>query len=346
MLPAMSSPHRAARPRRAGSGMILLLVLALLVTGGVWVYQWSTEASGPQSPVMLTVPEGATTSDVAERLERAGVIRASWAFGFAARLRGLSEDLQAGRYQLTTNMPVGDVLDALEEGPIVEEVVTVTFPEGLELRDVAEHVDDEMGLSANLFQKRATSGRFSLPPYLPDGTDTLEGFLFPKTYDFPADAPVDDVILRLLVQFEEEVAKLPWDRAEDLGLTPYEVVIVASMIEREARIPGDRAKVSAVIHNRLAAGMRLQIDATVQYAIPGPNRLLTFEDYEYESPYNTYLNDGLPPTPVASPGLAALRAALEPADADYLFYFVVDEETGAHRFYESEEAFCADAPGC
>lgn len=326
--------------------MILLLLLALLVTGGMWVYQWSTEAAGPQSPVLVTVPKGATTSDVADILEQADVIRASWAFGFAARLRGLSEDLQAGRYRLATNMPVGDVLDALEQGPIVEKVVTVTFPEGLELTEMAQHVGEEMGLSTELFEKRATSGRYSLPPYLPDGTETLEGFLFPKTYDFPADATVDDVILRLLAQFEAEAAKLPWDRAEELGLTPYEVVIVASMIEREARIPGDRGKVSAVIYNRLDAGMRLQIDATVQYAIPGPNRLLTFDDYEYQSPYNTYLNDGLPPTPVANPGLASLRAALNPDDVDYLYYLVVDEETGAHEFFESEEEFCQVAPGC
>jgi UPF0755 protein len=326
--------------------MVLVLVIVLLVTGGVWVYQWASEGSGPQKPVQVVVPKGATTSDVAEILEGAGVIRAGWAFSFAARLRGLGEDLQAGRYRLSTNMSVGDVLDVLEEGPVPQKVVTVTFPEGLELRELASEVQANLGLSAEEFVRQATDGSYALPPYLPEGTETLEGFLFPKTYEFEPDVRVDDVIERLLAQFETEAEKLPWENADELGLTPYEVVIVASLIEREARVAGDRTKVSAVIHNRLAEGMRLQIDATVQYAIPGPNRTLTFDDYEYPSPYNTYLHDGLPPTPVANPGLAALRAALDPADEGYLYYFVVDEETGAHRFYESEAEFCADAPGC
>jgi UPF0755 protein len=346
MLPAMAR-HRSPAPRRAGrSWLIFLLLVLLLATAAIGGYRWATDASGPTRPVALQIPKGATAAEVADILEGAEVIRSGLAFRIAARVRGLTADIQAGRYELTTNMTVTEVLEALEAGPLVEEVVSVTFPEGLELREVAQVAAEDLGISAKEFVRQAAAGRYSLPPYLPGETETVEGFLFPKTYDFALDATAGQVIARLLGQFETEVRGLPWGRAEELGLTPYEVVIVASMIEREARVPGDRAKVSAVIHNRLAEGMLLQIDATVQYALPGENRTLTFDDLEYESPYNTYLHEGLPPTPVASPGLASLRAALNPADEAFLYYFVIDEETGAHRFYETEESFCADAPGC
>jgi UPF0755 protein len=346
MLPAMAR-HREPAPRRAGrSSLILFLLVLLLATGAIGAYRWATDASGPTRPVALQIPKGATAAQVADILEGSEVIRSGLAFRIAARLRGLTADIQAGRYELTTNMSVTEVLDALEKGPLVEDVVSVTFPEGLELPEVAQIASEDLRIAVEDFVREATGGRYSLPPYLPEETETVEGFLFPKTYDFAMDSSPGQVIARLLGQFETEVRALPWGRAKEIGLTPYEVVIVASMIEREARIPGDRAKVSAVIHNRLAEGMMLQIDATVQYALPGENRTLTFDDLEYESPYNTYLHEGLPPTPVASPGLASLRAALSPADEAYLYYFVVDEETGAHRFYETEEAFCADAPGC
>jgi UPF0755 protein len=217
--------------------------------------------------------------------------------------------------------------------------VTVTIPEGLEMPQVAEVVSRGLGLDAAAFEEAASSGEHALPPYLPEDAPSLEGFLFPKTYEFPTGVDEDQVITRLLEQFEAEAATLDWDRAGALGLTAYEVVIVASMIEREARVDRDRAKVSAVIHNRLREGMPLQIDATVQYAMPEGNRPLTFEDYEYESPYNTYLHPGLTPTPIASPGLESLQAALDPADEDYLYFVVTDPQTGEHAFAETYEEF-------
>jgi peptidoglycan lytic transglycosylase G len=312
----------------------------------VGAYVWLGDASGPTRPVTVQIPEGSTASEVAEILSDADVIRSGLAFNISARLRGLSADLQAGRYALTTNMAVEDALDVLARGPLSAEVVELTFPEGLELREVAEITADSLGVSGRAFVKRAESGEYSLPPYLPEGTDTVEGFLFPKTYEVPVNASVEQVIATLLGQFETEVQDLPWDRAEQLGVSPYEVVIIASMIEREASLEGDRSKVAAVIYNRLDDGMRLQIDATVQYAIPGENRILTFDDYEYPSRYNTYLHDGLPPTPVAQPGLASLEAALNPANVDYLYYLLVEENTGRHAFFETEAEFCAAAPGC
>jgi UPF0755 protein len=214
----------------------------------------------------------------------------------------------------------------------------VTIPEGYEVKEIAETVEQSLRVEAERFRRLAESGRFALPPYLPEGTGTVEGFLFPETYGFATNSGADDVILRLLDQFQVEAAGLPWANAQDLGLSPYEVVIVASMIEREAGIDADRPKVSAVIHNRLERGIPLQIDATIQYALPEDNRLLTEEDYQYPSPYNTYLHTNLPPTPIGNPGVASLRAALEPADAEYL-YFVVIDDSGRHGFAETYDEF-------
>jgi UPF0755 protein len=215
--------------------------------------------------------------------------------------------------------------------------VSATFPEGLRIEQTATRAADQLGIGRDNFIRAATSGRFALPPFLPEGTVSVEGFLFPSTYDFRPDVNADDVIERLIAQFDEEAAALPWDNAQALGLTEYEVVIVASLIEREARFPEDRANISAVIHNRLAKGMRLEIDATVQYAL-GDWEPILIEDREVDSPYNTYRVDGLPPSPIASPGLAALEAALQPADADYLYYVVIDAE-GHHAFTDSYDEF-------
>lgn len=334
---ASMGAHRARGS--AGRGLLaFLLVLVVLTSGAFAAYRYSVGASGPSRPVSIEIPMGATASDVGGILEDAGVVRSGLAFRLAAGFRGLGSSLQAGTYDLRTNMTVGQVLSALESGPLVE-IVTVTIPEGLEVEEVAAEVGGALELDPGSFLESATSGEHSLPPYLPEGRGTAEGFLFPKTYDFDPEASEEQVISTLLAQFEEEASTLDWRRTERLGLSPYEVVVVASMIEREARAARDRPKVAAVIYNRLREGMALQIDATVQYALPEENRELTLEDYEYESPYNTYLHAGLPPTPIASPGLASLRAALNPADEDYLYFVVVDPETGAHEFAETYQEF-------
>lgn len=323
----------------AGRGLLVFfLVLILLTSGAFAFYRYSTGASGPSRPVAIEIPEGSTASDVGQLLAEANVVRSALAFRLSAGFEGLEESLLAGRYDMRTNMTVDQALSALEAGPIVK-TVTVTIPEGLEVEEIAAEVGEVLEVPPQAFVDSATGGDHSLPPYLPEGTESLEGFLFPKTYEFDPQAQADQVIATLLAQFEEEASTLDWSKAEDLRLTPYELVTVASLIEREARAEEDRGKVSAVIHNRLAEGMALQIDATIQYALPEDNRLLTEADYGFESPYNTYLNPGLPPTPIASPGLASLEAALNPADEDYLYFLVVDPETGAHEFAETYDEF-------
>ena len=337
----MLGQHMAGRSDRgrAGRGLVisLLAVVVLAAAAGVG-YRYATGASGPSRPVTIEIPEGSTAADVGDLLQEAGVIRWGFAFRIAAGLEDVASAIQAGTYRLRTNMTVSQALDSLQTGP-TPNTVTITFPEGLELREVADLAARDLGLDPASVEQAGTSGAFTLPPYLPPGTGTVEGFLFPKTYEFPPEADADQVIDRLLQQFEVEADGLPWTRARQLGLSPYEVVTVASLVEREARLPADRGKIAGVIYNRLERNMPLQIDATVQYALHEQNRPLTFEDYEVESPYNTYLHPGLPPTPIASPGLASLRAALEPAPIDDLYFVVVDEETGRHGFAETYQEF-------
>jgi len=332
-------PHMRARGRAIRSLLILVLVFVVLGAAAAGVYMYAIGGSGPSEPVEVIVPKGATAGEIGSLLEEAGVIRSSLAFRLMASFRGGGSDIKAGQYALRTNMPLDEVFLLIEKGPAdTTPTVTVTVPEGYRVEQVADRLADELGLNRRRFIAAATSGGYALPPYLPEGTDTVEGFLFPETYEIRESGTVDDVITRLLDQFRLVAEGLPWDRADDLGVTAYEVVIIASLIEEEARIPQDRSKIAAVIYNRLARGMNLEIDATVLYALGRHKERLLYEDLKIQSPYNTYLHPGLPPTPIASPGRASLEAALQPADADYLYYVVIDDE-GHHAFTASYEEF-------
>jgi len=322
-------------------GRLLVLLIALglvvaVVAGGVY-YEWATGASGPQKPLVVTIPIGATGSQVATLLKKDGVIRSVLAFRVLAKLRHFSSGFQAGQYRLKTNMTISAVLGALRQGPFVE-TVRATFPEGLTVKEMASRAHDQLGVKTSDFVKSATSGTWSLPPYLPGGEKTVEGFLFPSTYDFFKGASADDVIRRLIAQFKTEAAPLPWGNAKALGMSDYEIVIVASLIEAETRFDVDRPKVAAVIYNRLRRGMHLELDTTVQYALGKPKPKLTFDDLKVKSPYNTYLHPGLPPTPIKSPGVASLAAALNPANANYLYFLAIDA-AGHEKFTSSYSEF-------
>jgi len=317
---------------RRGRGLIILLasflVLAVAAVALGRFYSYATGASGPRTPVEIVVSYGMTETAVADLLASKHVIRSAWAFKLLARFKH-SGAFEAGRYDLTTNMTASDALAALEKGPVVQSV-RLTIPEGFNLRQTAARVASVLAVTSTDFLKAANSGRYLLLPYVPKGTPTVEGFLFPDTYFFYTDATPDDVIKRLLAQFQTEAAKLSLvSKAKALGMTPYQVVTVASMIEKEVKFEADRAKVAAVIYNRLKKGMPLQFDTTIQYALPHPKPTLTTQDLHLNSPYNTFLHRGLPPTPISSPGVASLQAALNPAQVDYL-YFVTDRSGHGH----------------
>ncbi|MFB3737969.1 MAG: endolytic transglycosylase MltG [Candidatus Velamenicoccus archaeovorus] len=333
-------PHRGLR-----LGLAFLVLAGLVVAAGVRYYAWCGDASGPQRPVTFTVAEGASGDEIVDALHERGVLRCGRVSTWLLRRSGKADRIRAGTYRLTTNMTPAAAFDALSQAPPPAPTVDLTIPEGFRLSQIAARVQQVLQVPAGRFLHVAETGAWSLPPYLPAGKP-LEGFLFPNTYEFlEQGTTAQDVIGKLLDEFGTEAAALPWDRAEDLGVTPYQVVTIASMIEEEARIERDRPLISAVIYNRLAGGMPLGIDATVAYVDPDPSNGLTASDFEIRSPYNTRLHAGLPPTPIASPGLAALRAALEPADVPYLYYVLCGAD-GHHAFSVSYARFLQDKARC
>jgi uncharacterized YceG family protein len=339
----------ADRPRRARL-LVLFAIFVLLVSAVVAAgsyYGRCRGASGPRDRVEVTIPEGASGDRVLTVLKEAGVIRCDGLVGgVLLRGTGRADEIRAGTHELMTNMTIAEAVDVLSTPPPEVPTVDITIPEGYRLTQIAERAERDLGIPQAGFLAAADSGRFALPPYLPKGTTTVEGFLFPKTYAFvEGEATADALIQRMLDQFGTEAEGLPWSNAERLGVTPYEVVVIASMIEREARVPSDRPKIAAVIYNRLAEGMTLGIDATLLYDDPTPDGQLTGSDFEHDSPYNTRLNPGLPPTPIASPGLPSLRAALSPADVPYLYYVLCDAD-GGHRFSVDYDTFLADKAEC
>lgn len=217
----------------------------------------------------------------------------------------------------------------------------LTIPEGLSVDQVAERLRSERRLDADTYLESAekpesftlsTLGGKSLE------VNSLEGLLFPNTYLLEDDTTTETLVQMQLDTFFDETADLPWASAEALGVTPYQAVIIASMIEKEARVPEERGKVSAVIYNRLKKEMPLGIDATTRYALKKWTEPLTKSDLEVDSPYNTRKVEGLPPGPIASPGLEAMRSALQPAAVDFLYYVLVDAE-GHHFFTASYDEF-------
>jgi UPF0755 protein len=343
---ATARGRRARRPSRGiRIGLVLLFLAGLLTIGAVRYYTWCERASGPRTPVSFTVAEGQSGTEVVNALHERGVLRCGRVSEWLLRRGGHAADIQAGTYHLTTNMTPAEAFDVITKPPAPAPTVRLTVPEGYRLTQIAAAVQQTVGISAAKFLHAAQAGRWSLPPYLPAGKP-LEGFLFPQTYDFLAHGTTsNDVIERLLKEFGTEVASLPWRNAKALGLSPYQVVTVASMIEREAKVPRDRPLIAAVIYNRLRLGMLLGIDATVEYIDPNPANGLTASDLRIDSPYNTRLRAGLPPTPIASPGLPSLRAALEPAHVGYLYYVLCGAD-GHHAFSTTYKQFLSDKSRC
>ena len=290
--------------------------------------------------VQVTIPANSSASDVADILEREGVVDS--AFFFEVRTRLANEDLQAGTFTLQEGMPYGDAIKALSETPAAPRTVKITIPEGRARRETAPLVR-KTGLSGSYLAASEKARGFSTRKYgAPRSAPSLEGFLFPATYELEPDASSRDLVAKQLETFEREIDKVSMRRARQRNLSTYDVLIIASMIDREATLDKERRLVSAVIHNRLREDMPLGIDATIRYATRNWTRPLRQSELAIDSPYNTRRRIGLPPTPIGSPGLASIRAAANPANVDYLYYVVKPNGDGAHNFSSSDAEFQRD----
>jgi UPF0755 protein len=334
-------PRKRARLTLLGKLVIFLLVI-LVPLGAFAGYVTSvSKGSAGGAEVTVVISPGSSASKIASQLEEAGVIRAAWLFRLYSKVKGTEGNLKPGEYVFRKNMSYGQVVQILEKGPKII-ITRVTIPEGKTLRETAQIFERVAGISASQILAELASGKHTTP-LLPKGSKNLEGLLFPKTYDLKEGTTAGEVVDLMLRQFEKETAPLNIEaRARALGVTPYEVIIIASMIEREGKVPQDLGKISRVIYNRLARPMRLQIDATVQYGIyrktgSYKNPLLK-TDYNFPSPYNTYLIDRLPPGPIAGPGLPAIKAALDPTPGKWIYYVLINDK-GEHAFAETYEEF-------
>jgi UPF0755 protein len=349
------SPRRADRNRDSdrphrGALVAILVAFFVLMTGVAAAGTYYNHCRGSdaiRTPVTVTVQSGASGSQVVDELASKGVIRCGgWVGRWLLAENGKGDAILAGTYHLTTGMTVDQAMEVLTASPISVPVTKVTIPEGYRITQIARRVHRELKISAKNFTRLALAGGFARPPYLPANKPT-EGFLFPDTYDFARHGTrAKDVINKMLDRFVQEARTLPFkQRAKQLKVTPYQIVIVASMIEREAKVAKDRALISAVIYNRLRRGMPLGIDATLLYVDPTPDGKLSSSDLRFKSPYNTRIRVGLPPTPIANPGRASLEAALHPAHVKYLYY-VLCGANGHHKFSDNYHQFLIDKAHC
>jgi UPF0755 protein len=280
-------------------------------------------------------------------VQLASIITSDLVWGWYLRING-GGPFQAGTYQLAENSAIGDVIDVLEEGPAPIEERAITVPEALTLPEILDRLADPekgLGFDRAVLQQLMDSGQIRWSGQ-PADQPSNEGILFPETYRIEAGADEEAVLRKLVGQLEATMTELDVASAQErFNLTPYEVLIVASLIEEETKVDAERNMVARVIYNRLSQGIPLGIDATSRYEA----ELLTGDreniDFESDSPYNTRRVAGLPPTPIASPGRASIEAALNPADGPWIYY-VLEDEAGNHFFTDSNSEFIAAKARC
>lgn len=277
-------------------------------------------------PVRVIIPRGATFSEATDSLARAKILKWPAVFKLTARVQGKDRNIKPGTYLLKRGTAWSEILGALNGGRGL--VNSVTIPEGFRVAQIAPLLSRRLELPADsvnaAVRDTALLARLDVP------TKTLEGYLFPDTYAFPDGTKAREAVSEMVKRFEREW-KPEWNaRVTELAMNRNDIITLASIIEKEARLPEERPVISAVYHNRLKKQMLLQADPTVQYALPAHTPRVLYRDLEVKSPYNTYLHAGLPPGPIASPGGPSIVAALYPANVRYLYFVAFPD--GHHEF--------------
>lgn len=308
------------------------LTLSVALAFAVIVYMGNNSGFAKSGNYPVLVKSGMSTWEISELLHAKGLVRHPKAFRIEARVRGLARKLQAGLYVIEGGMSNGEIVERLSKGRV--KMARLTVPEGYCVRQVGTVIEQAGFGSAERFCKLAKT----YAPYgymKTDNADVIykaEGFLYPAVYDFPASYNEKDLLELMVRTFDEEVTKAGCLRqAKQLGKNFRDVVNLAAMVEKEAVFRSEQPRIAGVFQNRLDIWMPIQSDTTVQYILGGEQReIILYRDTKIENPYNTYQNYGLPPGPIASPGMSAIKAALQPEKTDYLYF--VAEKDGHHRF--------------
>ena len=327
--------------------MLRALVAAAVLLGIGWfIYNqartWFAEQLDPPgepgADVVVNVPTGASVGELSSLLEFNEVIPNSTFFRFYAQFQEFS-DFQAGEYTLQANMSADEVIAALDQGPKQIEFGEFLIPEGLWINEILDRLADQIpGVTQPELQAVLDSGQLE-PRYRTTENQSWEGLLFPAKYFVEADATAAEVLAKMNDEFAAVTGELGYGAAEQRhGLSAYEVIIIASLIEAEAKTDEDRPRISRVIHNRLAEGIPLGIDATIIYGKGIRGEPIFQSDLDTPGPYNTRHPEstGLPPTPIAAPGRASLDAAMNPIPGEWLFYVLIDPD-GSHAFANTLE---------
>lgn len=336
---------RAPRKRRSNAGPAIMgLLVIVAVLGAIYLIVSSATGGGEVAEgeqgeeVQIEVVQGDTLSSVADKLEERDVIGSSFFFTLQARMSGESAGIRPGQYSFTTNEDNDEIMTKLTEGEAVP-TFAFTIPEGLTLEETAEVVAENSEIPAERFEEAANRTDYGYAFLEDEAIENTEGFLFPKSYEFEEGTNADQIVNRLLEQYLLETENVDFQGAsEELNLTEYELLTVASLIEREAANEEEKPVIASVIYNRIRAGMPLQIDATIQYARGEQKENLSLADLEIDSPYNTYQNTGLPPGPIASPSLSSIQAAVNPEETDFVYY-VITPEGNDHFFTDNYDEF-------
>ncbi len=342
---ARSLNPRTSRRRKGVKLLVSLVVLALLATAAaalVWneLYRVQHDVA-PGATVEITIPKGSSTAAIAEKLTSAGIVDNQLMFRLKARDSGVDGQLRAGTYQMKTGIGYSSAFALLKKGPNIV-YFDVPIPEGFNSRKIAARFAARTGVDEDEFFELITTGapRYAEKhPYLEGAYgDSLEGFLFPATYRIKKGTSAEKIVEMMLEAFDAHTADLDLTYAESKNLTLTDVVIIASILEREVRLAEEYPLVSSVIYNRLKINMRLQLDSTVFHTLPEGTKILTKKDLESTNPYNTYTQYGLPPGPLGNPGFKALDAAANPAETKYLYYVLTGED-GSQTFATNYDDF-------
>jgi len=336
------------RLTRARVGALIALAAAIVV---VWflLSLFQPFAGAGHGRVIVVIPKDSTASTVGSILARDGVVSSGFFFEVRALVDGKRDDLHPGRFLMKKGESYSAAIAALSQPPPAAIPVKVVIPEGENRLQIAEIAAAD-GLTGSYTKASERSPLLNPASYgAPKDTPNLEGFLFPATYDMNAGAPASRLVSAQLAAFQERFGTAEAQRARDLHITPYQLLTVASMVEREAQLPGDRPKIAAVIYNRLRIGMPLGIDATIYYAVEQAQGIatdtheLTESQLHIDSPYNTRTHRGLPPTPISNPGMASIEAAAHPAHDPYLYYVAGADGCGEQVFSTTYAQFEIDA---
>jgi len=331
--PAPADGTRRRRRTFLALGIVLVPIVLVLAAGAWFLYQLNPPGD-PGKRVSVEVPRRTGNAAIGDLLEDKGVIGSSRAFQIYVGVTGAGP-FDPGHYRMRESLGVREAVNVLKSGPAKGAEFQLMLPPGLTLAEVADRVGTLRGHSRDGFLQVAQSGVVR-SKYQPPEVTSLEGLLYPDTYFVSKDETDEKILARLVSAFDRRADEVGLSEPNAAGLISYQTIVVASLVEREAKLDEDRPLISAVIHNRLAAGTPLQIDATVCFAKGGCTESPTAADLALDSPYNTYKIAGLPPTPISSVTLKSLLAAQHPSPEPYLYY-VLSDKNGKHKFATTQE---------